>query len=71
MSNLESKENFAQFIEMYYAGRASWNEETQTNLFPGNSTTPVNVLKDDAYKVNEYKPISEKISIQNARIASI
>mmetsp|Transcript_614 Transcript_614/g.699 ORF Transcript_614/g.699 Transcript_614/m.699 type:complete len:819 (-) Transcript_614:14-2470(-) len=49
----------SQFIELYYAGRASWNEETQTNLFPGNSTTPVNVLKDDAYKVDEYKSISE------------
>ena len=49
-----------QFIELYYAGRASWNEETETELFPGNETTPFNVLETDAYKVNDYKAISEE-----------
>ena len=55
----------AQFIELYYAGRGSWNEETETLLFPSTGDSddpesPVNVLKKDAYKVNDYKLISER-----------
>jgi len=58
-----------QFIELYYAGRASWNEETETHLFPGNETTAYQVLKDDAYKVNEYKAISEKSIFEMPNLA--
>ena len=50
----------AQFIELYYSGRASWNEETETKLFPGTADSPANHLKADAYKVKEYKAISER-----------
>jgi hypothetical protein len=53
-------EQGSQFIELYYSGRASWNEETETEVSPGTIGSPVNVLKDDAYKVNEYKTIAEK-----------
>jgi hypothetical protein len=53
-------EEGSQFIELYFAGRGSWNEETETNLFPGNNTSPANIIKQDAYKVNEYKIIAEK-----------
>jgi len=52
-------EQGSQFIKLYYAGRASWNEETQTNLYPGTPESPTNVLRQDASKVNEYKVISE------------
>jgi len=52
-------EQGSQFIKLYYAGRASWNEETQTNLYPGTPESPTNVLRQDASKVNEYKAISE------------
>ena len=47
-------------MELFYSGRASWNEQTQTNLFPSDGTKPVNVLKTDAYKVPSYKTLAER-----------
>ena len=44
----------SQFIELYYSGRASWNEETETLLYPSDGTTAAQVLKQDAAKVKEY-----------------
>ena len=38
----------SQFIELYYAGRASWNEETETALFPGNADSPFQSLNRDS-----------------------
>lgn len=53
-------EGSQQFIELFYSGGGSWNEETETVLFPGTESEPANVLKNDAYKVKEYKAKSEK-----------
>ena len=50
----------SQFIELHYSGRGSWNEETETDIFPGTETFPANVLNQDAYKVKDYKSISER-----------
>ena len=44
----------SQFLKLYYGGRGSWNEETETLLFPSNGTTPVNILREDASRVKEY-----------------
>ena len=52
--------NDDQFIELFYSGRTPWNEETQTNLFPSDGTAPVNVLREDAYKVPSYKTLAER-----------
>jgi len=43
-----------QFLENYYSGRASWNEETETLLFPSNGEAAVHSLKQDAAKVKAY-----------------
>ncbi len=48
------EEGGSQFIKMHYSGRGSWNEETETLLFPSDGTDPVQVLKEDAAAVNEY-----------------
>ena len=50
----------AQFVELYYSGRGSWNEETETLLFPSDGEAPVQNLKLDSYKVKDYKALSEK-----------
>lgn len=44
----------SQFVEVYYSGRGTWNEQTETLLYPSDGTTPVQVLKQDASKVKEY-----------------
>jgi len=49
-----------QFLELYYSGRASWNEETETLLFPGSSTSPANVLKQSASKVKDYLSFAKR-----------
>lgn len=59
----------SQFIELYYSGRGSWNEETETKLYPGSSANSANVLKDDAYMVNDYKAISEKAMFKMPNLA--
>ena len=50
----------AQFVELYYSGRGSWNEETETLLFPSDGEAPAQNLKLDSYKVKDYKALSEK-----------
>ena len=47
------EEGGSQFIKMHYSGRGSWNEETETLLFPSDGTDPVQVLKEDAAAVKE------------------
>lgn len=54
----------SQFIELYYSGHGSWNEETETVLYPGTSDSPAYNLKQTAYKVKDYKPISERAMFQ-------
>ena len=41
-------------MKLHYDGRGSWNEETETLLFPGNSTSAAQVLKQDAAVVKQY-----------------
>ena len=41
-------------MKLFYSGRGSWNEETQTLLYPGNETVPANDVKVDAAIVKEY-----------------
>ncbi len=53
-------EGGSQFVELFYSGRTSWNEETETLLEPSDGSTPANKLQVDAYKVNNYKTISNK-----------
>lgn len=50
----------SQFLELYYSGRGSWNEETETLLFPSDGSTPVNILKEDASEVKVYYELSKE-----------
>ena len=59
-NNVTSYEG-SQFLKLYYSGRGSWNEETQTSLYPGDATTPVvQILSEDAYKVTDYYELAKK-----------
>ena len=44
----------SQFLELYYSGRGTWNEETETLHFPSDGKTPAQVIKQDAAKVKQY-----------------
>ena len=41
-------------MKLFYSGRGSWNEETETLLYPGNETLPANDVKVDAAVVKQY-----------------
>ena len=47
-------------MEVFYSGHASWNEETETLLYPSDGEEPAQVLKDDAAKVKEYYDVSRE-----------
>jgi hypothetical protein len=51
-----------QFLDNYYSGRASWNEQTKTLLFPSDGVEPVHFLKQDAIKVKQYHDYEAKRS---------
>jgi len=44
----QMKEGQEQFIENFFNGRGPWNEETETELYPGDENYPVNELWRDA-----------------------
>lgn len=50
----------SRFLELYYNGKGSWNEETETLLFPSDGTDAVNVLKQDASEVKVYYELSKE-----------
>ena len=49
----------SQFIELYYSGRSTWNEETETLLFPSDGETAIQNLKTDSTAVKAYYEISK------------
>jgi hypothetical protein len=54
LDTITYEEGGSQFIKLHYSGRGSWNEETETLLFPSDGTDPVQVLQEDAAAVKEY-----------------
>ena len=49
-----------QFLELFYSGRGSWNEETETLLFPSDGSNPVHNLTEDASRVGEYFELAQR-----------